>query len=324
MSLTELVRSTFAVLALSVFASILAPPADAQYERDKKKTGGVTPTAPLTPAPATPAPAAPAPAPSPATTLGNSDAATAAVNPDIIALQTTSDLIIRDLGFNGKGEVTFELRNRGKVPINPASVDPTVAAAGRVAAPAVPDDKQIKVVAYLDNSTFMTLLHPRLAGQQSKTFTVGVPANLKPGCGQSRLLRTVIDPNNVIVELTDTNNVDTLTAARPCPDLAIESIEKNFNDLKTHFAARVTLINKGNATVERFEYWAKEDFGGHLADLGGQADESVGPLEPGQTHKFNIGFVPAYDNMRVAVILDWSKLVEELDEENNFKDKKLN
>lgn len=303
MSPMMLVRSTCALLALSVLAMALAPPADAQNEKLRKKrieaaTAAAAPT--------------------------TADAITTAVNPDVIALRTTSDLIIRKLGFNGKGEITFELRNRGQVPINPPPVALEAAAGKKILPPPVPENQQIKVMVYLDNTLYSTVLQPRLGGARSKTFTVGVPSNTKPGCGQSRPLKTVIDPVNVIVELTDTNNVDTLTAARPCPDLAIQSIRKNFNKLKTHFAARVTLVNKGNATVERFEYWAREDFGGHLADLGGQADESVGPLEPGQTYKFNIGFVPAYDNMRVAVILDWSKLVEELDEENNFIDKKLN
>jgi hypothetical protein len=248
----------------------------------------------------------------------------ATVNPDIIALNTTSDLVIRDLGFTPGGEITFELRNRGKVPINPPPKATTVSPVGRTATPAVPEAQQIKVMVYLNDAPSGTVFQPRLAGQESKIFTVTVPANLRPGCGQARALRTVVDPGNVIVEYTDTNNVSVATAARPCPDLAIESIEKNFNDLKTHFAARVTLINKGNAPIEKFEYWAREDFGGHLADLGGQADDTAGPLQPGQTFKFNIGFVPAYDNMHVAVILDWNKLVEELDETNNYKEKNLN
>jgi hypothetical protein len=247
-----------------------------------------------------------------------------AINPEVIALHTTSDLIIKDLGFTGKGEITFELKNRGDVPINPASVNLTDAPAGREAVSPVPEDKQIKVAVYLNNTPYSTVLQPGLAGKQSKTFTIGVPNNTRPGCGQSKPLRTVIDPANVIVEYTDTNNVDTVTAARPCGDLAVASIKKNFNKLKTHYAARITLINKGNAPIETFEYWAKEDFGGHLADLGGQADESTGPLAPGETFKFNIGFVPAYDNMRITVMLDRRLLLEELDESNNYVEKKLN
>lgn len=258
----------------------------------------------------------------PATAAIAGNPATTAVNADVIALRTTADLVIKDLGFNSKGDITFELRNRGDLPINPSGRG-SPSELGPAGAP-VPENQQIKVALYLDNAPVGTVLQPRLAGNQSKTFTFAVGASARPGCGGSRPLKTVIDPANVIVELTDTNNASSVTAARPCPDLAIESIEKNFNELKTHFAARVTLINKGNARVDRFEYWARENFGGHLADLGGQADETAGPLEPGQTHKFNIGFVPAYDNMQLAVILDWNKLVEELDEENNYKEKKLN
>jgi hypothetical protein len=254
----------------------------------------------------------------------NVGATSAAINPDIVALNSTSDLVIRNLGFTNTGEITFELRNRGKVPINPPPSGTARSASTRVAVPPVPEAQQIKVMVYLNNAPSGTVFQPRLGGQESRTFTVTVPANLRPGCGQSKPLRTVVDPNNVIVEYTDTNNVSIATAARPCPDLAVASIEKNFNDLKTHFAARVTLINKGNAPIGKFEYWARENFGGHLADLGGQADDTAGPLAPGETFKFNIGFVPAYDNMQVTVILDWNKLVEELDESNNYKEKNLN
>ncbi|MEO8090808.1 MAG: CARDB domain-containing protein [Gemmatimonadales bacterium] len=246
------------------------------------------------------------------------------INPDVIALQTSSDLIVKELGFNARGDLTFELWNRGEVPVNPGGPVSLAGGASRAAIPPVPENQQIKVNVYLNNAAIGTVFQPRLAGKTSKIFTVTVPETARPRCGQTRPLKTVIDPSNVIVELTDTNNVDTVTAARPCPDLAVESIKKNFNDLKTHYAARITIINKGNAPVERFEYWAKENFGGHLADLGGQADESTGPLAPGQTFKFNIGFVPAYDNMQITVMLDRSGLVEELDESNNYVEKHLN
>jgi hypothetical protein len=309
MSSRSLARLGCALVALTFAGMPLAEPAGAQYERTSRN-------------PVSPTTAATAPGSTAGSLAGS--ATSAAINPDILALNTTSDLIIKDLGFTSKGEITFELRNRGQVPINPPPDTRSDPASKKVVVPPVPENQQIRVMVYLNNNPSGTVFQPRLAGRESRILTVALPANLRPGCGQSKPLRTVIDPNNVIVELSDTNNIDTVTAARPCPDLAVESIEKNFNNLKTHFAARVTLINKGNAPVERFEYWAREDFGGHLADLGGQADETAGPLGPGETHKFNIGFVPAYDNMHVTVILDWNKLVEELDESNNFKDKKLN
>lgn len=313
MSPTKLVRSTFAVLALSAVAMFVAPPADAQYDavKTKKRTGGVTEAT---------APAAP-------TSVGaaTNPAASAAINPEIVALLSTSDLIIKDLGFNGKGEITFELRNRGKVPINnPAPVGPEVAGAGRQAVPPVPENKQIKVMVYLNNNPFGTVFQPRLGGQKSKTFTVAVPPNLKPGCGGSKPLKTVIDPSNVIAEYTDTNNVDTVTAARPCPDLAIKSITKNENEWGTEFVARVTIINQGNAPVDRFDYLAKESFGGSIADLGDLDDDVGGPLEPGETMKFNVGSARAHQNLHVEVLLDRHRRVEELEESNNYKKKTVN
>lgn len=308
----KLLRSTFALLALSASAMFVPPPADAQYDavKTKKRTGGVTEAT---------APAAP-------TSVGaaTNQAASAAINPEIVALLSTSDLIIRDLGFNGKGEITFELRNRGKVPINPALVGPEAAGAGRQAVAPIPENKQIKVMVYLNNNPFGTVFQPRLGGQKSKTFTVAVPPNLKPGCGGSRPLKTVIDPSNVIAEYTDTNNVDTVTAARPCPDLAIKSITKNENQWGTEFVARVTIINQGNAPSDKFDYLAKEAFGGSIADLGAFDDETGDPLAPGETMKFNVGSARAHQNLHVEVFLDRHRRVEELDENNNYKKKTVN
>ena len=303
MSPMMLVRSTCALLALSVLALTMAPPATAQNEKLRKKRIEAATTA------ATP------------TTV---DPTLTAVNPDLIALRTTSDLIIRKLGFDGKGEITFELRNRGQVPINPAPLDPEAATAGRQAVPPVPENKQIKVMVYLDNNPFGTVFQPRLGGAKSKTFTVAVSPNVKPKCGVFRPLRTVIDPSNVIVEFTDTNNVDTVTAARPCPDLAIKSITKNENDWGTEFVARVTIINQCNAPAERFDYLAKEWFGGSIADLGDLDDDVGGPLAPGETMKFNVGSARAHQNLHVEVLLDRHGRIEELDENNNYKKKTVN
>ena len=41
-----------------------------------------------------------------------------ALNPEVLALKATSDLVIKNLGFNALGEVAFELYNRGDVGIN--------------------------------------------------------------------------------------------------------------------------------------------------------------------------------------------------------------
>ncbi len=308
----KLLQSTFAVLALSASAMFVTPPAAAQYDavKTKKKTTGVTEATTA----AVPASVAEA----------NHPAATAAVNPVVVALLTTSDLIVRDLGFNGKGEITFELRNRGKVPINPIPEGAYTTTAVGASVPPVPESQQIKVMVYLNNAPHGTVFQPRLAGQTSKTFTVAVPANLMPSCGQSRPLKTVIDPNNVIVEYADTNNVDTLTAARPCPDLAIKSITKNKNKWGTEFVARVTIINQGNAPSDKFDYLAKEGFGGSIADLGDLDDDVGDPLAPGETMKFNVGSARAHQNLHVEVFLDRHRRVEELDENNNYKKKTVN
>ncbi|MEA2725471.1 MAG: hypothetical protein QOH59_3242 [Gemmatimonadales bacterium] len=265
-----------------------------------------------------------APAPEAAPPSALSGANTTAVNPEVIALRTTSDLIIKDLGFNGKGEITFELKNRGDLPINPTARGAGAAVAVGTQETAVPENQQIKVTVYLNNAPFGTVFQPRLAGKQSKIFTLGIGDNTRPGCGQSKPLRTVIDPANVIVEYTDANNENTVTAARPCPDLAIKSITKNENEWGTEFVARVTIINQGNAPSDKFDYLAKEWFGGSIADLGDLDDDTGDPLAPGETMKFNVGSARAHQNLHVEVLLDRHRRVEELDENNNYKKKTVN
>jgi hypothetical protein len=133
----------------------------------------------------------------------------------------------------------------------------------------------------------------------------------------------VIDPANVIVELTDTNNVYALTADRPCPDLAVQSIKRNYNDLKTEYVAKVTLINHGNAPVESFEYLGMTGANSLINALPNLDDKTAGPLAPGETKTFNIGSAFATNTMWVRVWLDRRFVVDELNESNNLVDKKL-
>lgn len=295
MSFSKTVRSLLTLLLVSLPA-VLVPRVDAQVLRPAKKQTGV---------------------------VNAADPATTAINPDVIALRTSSDLIMRDLGFNGKGELTFELRNRGDVPINPGGPGTIAAEAVVAKAPPVPENEQIKVTVYLNNAPFRTVFQPRLGGKKSKTFILAVPENLRPRCTQARPLKTVIDPNNVIVELTDTNNVDTVTAVRPCPDLAIESIKKNWNDNKTAFVARVTLVNKGNAEAPPFEFMSQAQNNSAFSALPDFGDDTGGPLAPGATKKYNVGSAFGYEKMWVRVWLDRRGFIEELDESNNLKEKVL-
>ncbi len=289
MSPIPVVRSTCAALVIAVIAAIVAQATEAQTVRPTQKgNAAAAPTNPVT----------------------------TAIAPEVLALKTSSDLTIKDLGFNGQGQVSFVLMNRGDVPINPS--DP---AAGR--SQAVPENKQIKMDVYLGNSLLSSVYQARLAGKTSKSFKVLVPATQTPRCAESRALKAVVDPHLVIVELYDTNNTTTLTAARPCPDLAIQSIEKNWNDLKTEYVGRVTLVNNGNAVAESFEYMSGTGNNSHFTSIPDFGDETGGPLAPGETMKYNMGSAFAYEKMNVWVWIDRRSFVAELDETNNQKEKTL-
>ena len=174
MSPTELVRSTFSLLAASVLAMGPVSRLDAQ-ERAQKKAGITSATTTAVPATVV------TPGSVGRTTRGSPDLGPNSA--DLVALRTTSDLIITNLGFTAEGKITFELRNRGEVPINPPPGD-------------VPQAKQIAVSAYVNNSGVQTLYWPRLGGKESKTFTLHIQQQpLRPICGgYPMLLKTVIDP----------------------------------------------------------------------------------------------------------------------------------
>ncbi len=240
----------------------------------------------------------------------------------MVALLTTSDLVIKELGFTGKGEITFRLSNRGSVPTNMGPRDGP-GANSAVSRTTVPENQQIKVDVYVGTAPFRSVFQPQLEGKSSKTFTLLVPEAIRPRCAQSRFLKTVIDAGRVIVEYSDTNNIDTVTAARPCPDLAIASIKKNWNDNKTAYVARVTLVNKGNAEAPPFEFMSQTQNNSAFTALPDFGDDTGGPLAPGATKKYNVGSAFGYEKMWVRVWLDRRGFIEELDESNNLKEKVL-
>lgn len=292
-----LTRSLFTLL-LVFLPVVLVPKVEAQVLRPVKKQTGV---------------------------VNAGDPATA-INPDVLALRTSSDLIIENLGLTGKGSITFELRNRGEVPINPPT-PPITTTDGSTITEGVPVAKQIPVNIYLNDLIHARLLVDRLGGKESKTFTQRITQNDKrPWCAQEASLKTVIDSANVIVELTDTNNVNRVIAVRPCADLAIASIEKKFNDLSgTEYSARITLVNKGNAPADSFDYTVYTVISGQ----GHSAMGTAGPLAPGQTMELNSRSASANDRMLVRVTLDAMypgkvNFIEEPDEKNNTVERTLN
>ncbi|MEX2126083.1 MAG: CARDB domain-containing protein [Woeseia sp.] len=275
--------------------------------------------------PATPAAAVKQPAP--ATTPAVAGAQTQAVNPDIIALKTTSDLVVRDLGFTGLGEIAFNLVNRGEVGINvPAKQGGamTLAAQAPASGPPIPID------IWMGTSKIMTVQQPGMAGSQTKNLKVAIPSNYAaPGCLETRNLKVTVDPQNQFAELYDDNNVtEAANSARPCPDLAIKSIKRHYTGLLNEtYQPKVTIINQGNAPSPSTQVWGTSLPTGIWPVTGWPElvpTHTIEALDPGETTSFRTGgSVLSTNHTAIRVILDRHFTIDESDESNNFEDKRL-
>jgi hypothetical protein len=234
-----------------------------------------------------------------------------------IALQTSVDLVVKDVGLSGLGEIVFTLQNRGDININPGKY---TAASKSITTP------PIRMDLYFGGTLIQSVYQQSLGGKESHVFTVKPVSNI-PKCKDSRTIKVVVDPMNVIKELHDDNNVATVTVARPCPDLAIKSIGRAREGIAGEtYRVKVTVINQGNAPAPSSQAW-----GTALSSAPGITGwpelvpvHTIPALAPGETFDFKIGgSVMSFDNSWVKIFLDRDRLIEESNEENNFLDKKI-
>lgn len=311
-----------------------APTPAPETKRPPRAAGtdsGKAPDAPRLPGKSSPgasssAPAAPAaPANTGPSLAGGAAANTQAVNPDVMALRTTADLVIKDVAFSSLGEVTFNLINRGEVGIN---VPGATLDAKKIKQPAA-SGPPITIDIYIGTSK-MSVQQASLGGKQTKNFKVALPSNIqKPRCLDVRNLKVVADPLNQIPELHDDNNVgEAPNSARPCPDLAIKSIKRDYEGLLNEtYRVKVTIVNQGNALSPPNQVWATSLPGGVWPVTGWPElvpTHTLKALEPGATTSFKVGgSVLSANKTAVRVVLDRDQKVDESDEGNNFKDDRL-
>ena len=272
---------------------------------------------------AAPAPAAPAP------TGLQTQAQTQAINPDAIALKTSADLVAKDLALTSLGEITFNLVNRGEVGVNvPAKAGAVTSLAAQ--AQAAPPGPPIRIDIYMGSSLVKSVFQSSIEGKQTKNFKENIPTTLpKPKCLETRHLKVVIDPQKQVKELHDDNNViEAPNSARPCPDLAIKSISRDFSGVfKETYSPKVTIVNQGNAPSPATQVWATSLPGSPWPVNGWPAIvpvTTIPALAPGQTTSFHVGgSVLSSNRTAVRIVLDRHHQIEESDESNNFKDERL-
>ena len=250
---------------------------------------------------------------------------TQAVNPDVLALRNTSDLVIKDLEFTALAEVTFDLVNRGEVGVNVPARGPVPL----TKSPAPTSGPPITIDIYMGGAKIASVYPPSIGGKQTRNFKVSIPSNVaKPKCLEARNLKVMVDPQNQVAELHDDNNVtEANNAARPCPDLAIKSIKRDKEGLLGEtYRPKVTIINRGNAPSPSCQVW-----GTALSSAPGitgwpelSPTHTIPALAPGEETSFKIGgSVLSVDNTWVRIMLDRFFQIEESDENNNWKDEKL-
>lgn len=185
------------------------------------------------------------------------------------APENAAELSVKDIGLSGLGEIVFTVQNRGGVGINSAEKAADriaglkgVSAAVSTAAKVI-KTPPIELDIYVGGTKLQAQFLASLAGEDSKTFVVTPPNFPVPACNDVRAIKIVVDPANVVPELQEDNNTAAVTVARPCPDLAIKSIEREKSGMMGEsYRVKVTVINLGNAPAPASEVWgtAVNDF----------------------------------------------------------------
>lgn len=236
---------------------------------------------------------------------------------EALALQSSVDLVVRDVRLSGLGEIVFTLQNRGDISIN---ADKYTVASKTIRTP------PIRIDLYFGGIMIQSVYQQSLGGKESQLFTVKPVSNI-PKCKDSRTIKVVVDPMNVVKELHDDNNVAVVSVARPCPDLAIKSIAREPQGLMNEtYRVKVTVINLGNAPAPSSQAW-----GTALSSAPGITGwpelvpvHTIPALAPGETFGFRIGgSMLSFDNTWVKIFLDRDLRIEESNETNNFLDKKI-
>lgn len=242
------------------------------------------------------------------------------VNPCLIAAQGV-ELASCHLEFNALGAIILSVKNHGSVSTNAAS---SGQARGR-ATPSVP----VGIDLYMQDKLVVSLSQPALGAGQLKTFTTAIPSNhTVPGCGESRVLKLVVDPRNEFAEGSESDNTITRNAERPCPDLAIKSISRDYEGVFNEtYRVKVTIINQGNAPSPSNQIWASSLPGEPWPVNGWPAltpTETIRALAPGETTSFKVGgSVLSTNRTAIRIMLDRHSVIAESDESNNTKDERL-
>ena len=222
------------------------------------------------------------------------------------------------LEFTALGEIILAVKNRGSASTNAGAGDRRTASGPPIA-----------IELYMQDKFLVGFSQPALSAGQTRTITTAIPSTATvPGCGESRALRLVVDARNAFAEASESDNTLTRTIARPCPDLAIKSISRDYEGMFNEtYRVKVTIINQGNAPSPSNQVWATSLPGEPWPVNGWPAltpTQSIPALAPGETTSFKVGgSILSTNRTAIRIMLDRYSEIAESDESNNVKDERL-
>jgi hypothetical protein len=224
------------------------------------------------------------------------------------------DLVPFNLRIDADGKMAFSIRNAspGAV-VTPFKVDAWLDGYLRKTF----DIGGIKANPISGARTLPTVLP--FAGNEQRSFVLpDVKVDL---CSPNHSLKVVVDSGGAVAELNENNNETTWSGATPCPDLAIKSISKHWqNGMHTEFNAEIVIINQGTGNAGPFGVAAG---GSSTFGVPTGAPTMFDGLKAGETLTLHAGNAYVPDGISVHVVVDVGNMVKELDETNNVANKSI-
>lgn len=224
------------------------------------------------------------------------------------------DLIVSDLRIGADGRMVFDIRNASPAVVDtPFQVDAWL-------------DGYLRETFWVGGMKSLPVNGVRLlptalpfGANERRTFVLAqVKVDL---CSPNHSLKVVTDTTGAVDEGNKANNTMSWSGTTPCPDLAIKSISKHWqNNQHTEFNAEVVIINQGTGDAGPFAVAV-----GGTATVGvpSGAPLAIPSLKAGETMTFHAGNAYIPDGISVHVVVDIGNQVKELDETNNVANKSI-
>lgn len=215
-----------------------------------------------------------------------------------LAVSDAPDLLVTMLGFDATRHITYTVANCGHTSTQlPFIVD-----------------------LYFNNTRGDTVEHQVLPPLSQQTVTSQLAQY--QACDQVTL-RALVDPQQIVTESNEGNNQKVLDATPLCPDLAVDEIKQDWEDMNTRYRVQITIRNRGNAPTGQ-TVTARVNTNPSSGSIPDALSYDIPALAPGQTHTFHLpGKYMLTTSVSVDILVDYYYRVLEIREDNNYMHKIL-